>query len=463
VTFVEEPSVEELRALIRSTFAEEPQTLADLLDSVTQLVRRYVVLSQVQTTAVALWIAHTYALDAFDATGYLTITSPEKRSGKSRLLDLLALLVNKPWRVIDPTEAVVFRKVDDVVPTMLIDEADAVFGRKQERTEPLRAILNAGNQRDTIVSRCVPPSHAVTDFKVFCPKALAGIGRLPGTVSDRSIPIEMRRKTRAEECDRFRRREVEPVANGLRDRLSVWGAEAVEALTGALTRVEGLADDDAPLAALDDRAFEQAWEPLLAIADLAGSAWRARAIEAALVLSGEREPDEQSTGVRLLADIRSIFEEIGDDRTSSKHLATRLAEDADSPWADWYGKPITQNAIAKLLAPFGIHPRSVRLRDDTIPKGYLRGQFDDAWERYASPPSAEKRHTATTPVNGEEPAPQEPPQEPHVAGRKDEANPHDESDVADVADAPPSGWNPDEDELERLAELGHRYGLTDDG
>ena len=36
------------------------------------------------------------------------------------------------------------------------------------------------------------------EFKVFCPKALAGIGKLPDTLEDRSISIELRRKRPAE-------------------------------------------------------------------------------------------------------------------------------------------------------------------------------------------------------------------------------------------------------------------------
>jgi hypothetical protein len=68
-----------------------------------------------------------------------------RRSGKTRLLDVLELLVANPWRVITPSEAVVFRKIDADSPTLLLDEVDAIFSPKANgTTEGLRALLNAG-------------------------------------------------------------------------------------------------------------------------------------------------------------------------------------------------------------------------------------------------------------------------------------------------------------------------------
>src|SRR5205823_998737 len=78
----------------------------------------------------------------------LAVTSPEKRSGKSRLFEVLEILVANPWKVITPTEAVIFRKIDKDRPTLLLDETDAIFGKRNgENYEGLRALLNAGNRR----------------------------------------------------------------------------------------------------------------------------------------------------------------------------------------------------------------------------------------------------------------------------------------------------------------------------
>ena len=67
---------------------------AILLDDVARFVRRFVVLTEAQADTLALWVAHTHAFEAAETTPYLAITSAEKRSGKTRLLEVLELLVH---------------------------------------------------------------------------------------------------------------------------------------------------------------------------------------------------------------------------------------------------------------------------------------------------------------------------------------------------------------------------------
>jgi hypothetical protein len=68
----------------------------ELLEVVVKFVRRYVVLTDAQADAIALWVTHTYAFSAADTTPYVAVTSAEKRSGKTRLLEVLELLVREP-------------------------------------------------------------------------------------------------------------------------------------------------------------------------------------------------------------------------------------------------------------------------------------------------------------------------------------------------------------------------------
>ena len=142
---------------------------------------------------------------SFDYTPYLYISSPVKRCGKSRVFDCLALLCAKPWEVVSLTEAVLFRKIEQDNPTVFIDEVDTIFkaNRPDETKEGLRAILNAGFERGATVPRCVGPQFTLTEFRVFCPKALVGIGRLPDTVADRSIEIAMVRRAPHETIAKF--------------------------------------------------------------------------------------------------------------------------------------------------------------------------------------------------------------------------------------------------------------------
>lgn len=66
------------------------------------------------------------------------------------------------------------------------------------------------------------------DFETFCPKAIAGIGQLPDTVADRSIPIRLKRKGPNEAVERFRRRNVLGQANEIRERIPAWGVGTPE-------------------------------------------------------------------------------------------------------------------------------------------------------------------------------------------------------------------------------------------
>src|SRR5262245_21015216 len=312
---------------------------ARLLDGVHRFVTRYVVLGEHAGVAVALWVVHAWVLDAFEVTGYLEIRSPVRRCGKSTLLDVLELLVPRPWKAISPSEAVFYRQISTKMPTLLLDEVDAIFNRKAEATEGLRACLNAGNKRGTTVPRCVPPHMEIAEFEVFCAKALAGIGQLPATITDRSIPIEMRRKDAGDHVERFRSRKAAILAAPLVEELEAWSFDAVDAVELELLRVEHLADEGQPLASLDDRAWEQAWEPLLAVASIAGEAWKQKAIHAAVALSGGRD-DEMDEGVTLLADIRAVFEENRDpDAIPTAELLDALLAIETSPWRAFWSDP----------------------------------------------------------------------------------------------------------------------------
>lgn len=357
--------------------------LGVLLGAVQKFIRSYVVMTPAQAIAVTLWIAHTHALDAFETTPFLAVTSPEKRCGKTRLLDVLALVTARPWRAIMPSEAVVYRKLDAERPTLLLDEVDAIFNGRNSNTEPLRALLNAGNRRGTCVPRCVGASLNLVDFEVFSAKVLAGIGSLPDTIADRAIPLRLARKRPDEEAERFRFHEVQERADPIHQALASWAQEAVAELTAARPAMP---------AGLDDRA-EEAWEPLFAIAELAGLDWSDRALTAAEALSGDGARDEDALGARLLADIRDVFRSGPLDRVSSVILAATLCENEEAPWGDLRGARLDARGLARRLRPFEIRPRTIRLDDGTTPKGYHLEQFGDAFSRYLG---GSKRHNATT-------------------------------------------------------------------
>jgi hypothetical protein len=362
--------------------------IREILGELEKVLGRYVAFQSVaQRLAVALWIAHTYVFERFEVTPYLAITSAEKQSGKTRLLTLLNLLAARPWSVVLPSEAVVFRTIEDRAPTLLLDEVDAIYGPKARDHEGLRALLNAGFQRGATVPRCVGTKMEVKDFAVFCPKALAGIGNLPDTVADRAIPIRMRRRAPSEPIVRLRRRHIVEESQNLRQRLEQW-SESVE-----FGEAEPLLPDP-----LSDRA-QDAWEPLLTIAEVSGGEELAcRARLAAIELHASQDDLEASLGVRLLSDISIVFGFHQNDRLFTEELLVRLCGIEEAPWGAWNGgKGLAPHGLARLLRPYEIQPKTVRQAAVTA-KGYFRSDFADAWSRYVLPPS-------TGPSQHEDPPP----------------------------------------------------------
>jgi hypothetical protein len=351
---------------------------AALLGDLMAFLGMYVVTTLEERLAICLWCIHTHAFEAAEATPYLSVTSPEKQSGKSKLLETLELLVRAPWLAVAIAPATLYRKVEKDQPTLLLDESDAAFHGDKERAEAVRELLNASHRRGVKVPRCVGQGSKidVAEFAVFCPKAIAGIGLLPDTVSDRAIPIRLRRKSKDEFVHRFRRREVEKDARQLRERVSQWAHDHIAELIGA--QVDTVDE-------LSDRAFD-CWEPLFAIADIIGGEYQTRARQAAVSLHTGNATEDQSVGVRLLGDIRRVYDSHDADRLRSVDMVADLNSFEESGWAEsQHGRPLTPTAMAKLLRPFGIRRKTAKFEDNTPAKGYLAVDFADAWSRYLPP------------------------------------------------------------------------------
>jgi hypothetical protein len=130
---------------------------------------------------------------------------------------------------------------------------------------------------------------------------------------------------------------------------------------------------------------------LIAIGDACSPEWGARAREAAIVFSrGYRDED---IVVTLVHHIRQVFEMRAVDRVLGRMLVDDLNAMDDAEWSEWRGihgdqqpRKLTPAALATLLRPFGIRPRSLwpphRNVKSKSGKGYLLSQFEPVWRAY---------------------------------------------------------------------------------
>lgn len=345
-----------------------PVELGTVLTEIASTVQRFIVCNDETAHATALWIAMTWVIDSVQVCPLAVITAPEKRCGKSQLLFLLGKMVARPLAASNISPAALFRAIDAWSPTLLVDEADAFMRDNEE----LRGILNSGHTRDSAyIVRTVGDEHTPKLFNVWGAKAIAGIGHLADTLMDRSVILELRRKLPHEQVSRLRHAEA-GLFDDIASKLARFADDNKEAVRQSRPELPSV---------LNDRAQDN-WEPLLAIADVAGGNWPNMARHAAIKLSGS--DDGGSVGNELLADIQEIIQGKRLTRISTADLIHELCADEEKSWATYNrGRPISPRQLSTRLKGYGIVSGNIRA-GSFIHKGYRVDQFDDAFSRYLS-------------------------------------------------------------------------------
>lgn len=422
-------------AISRRMLTEAGTPGAALLDELHTALTRYVIFpAPWAADAVVLYIAATHAQTAWEHATRLVVKSPIKRCGKTRLQEVARETVHNALPTTNISPAALARSIgEDDPPTLILDEADTVWGKKDQRSEgaeDLRGILNSGHSRGWPYVRWDATARKRELCPTFAMAIIGGIGDMPDTLEDRAVVISMRRRAPAERVAQWRTRRAVPALRDLRDRIHEWVVSQHETLL--------CAEPELPA---EDRAAD-VWEPLVAIADAAGGSWPARARAACRASAGDVEIEEADTaGERLLADLKDIYQEAHFLYTAT--ILNRLTKIEDAPWSEWSrgpnGRaPINARGLAGLLKPYKIRPRDGREGGTgDQKKGYYLVDLADAFARYIR----DGRDTATDTDN------------PHVnpvadtvadgsdasATRSDQALFADVADVADVAESRPNG------------------------
>ncbi len=377
-------------------------TLDHILCAIENYVAKYVVLSDDARTVITLWAAHTWLLNHADATLYLHITSPEKGSGKTRLLEVLSLIVANPQWGVATSTAPLFRMLHEGVEggepiTVLWDEVEhSVRGTDNEMGRALLAILNVAFRKGQTVARCVGENHQVVHFQVFGAFALCGLGKLTDTLADRCIPIVMQRRTAKEPIQVFYHKEAEKETEIIRQSLNCWRLKE--------RNLKALQDTPAPpIAGISDRANE-GLVLMLKLATLAG--WKERFVAAVQCLFRDRE-DTQSPLTATLKILQEVFRNPPDDAVKEGDDVLLTTKQIFLAWGDYdedcivcqqyndwksaYDSGVRQRWAARefgkwlavKLRRLGI--KSQHTRDGSI---YRMSQFKDAWERYLNTPNS---------------------------------------------------------------------------
>jgi Protein of unknown function (DUF3631) len=357
----------------------------NVLDEVYDFLGRFVVYPNDHCRTIhALWIVHTHLIEAFYSTPRRHVTSATSGCGKTTLLNLTNLLVSNPMPILNPSPASLYYLIDREHPTLLIDEIDTLFAKKD--TFDITSIVNSGFDKSSQgVPRVNTESGKVEFFNVFGPMLLAGIDKdnMPDTIENRCIQIRLRKKLPSEEVASYRPRMHKPYGDELRTRLESWIKE--KGISELATEMCNPKMPDS----IENRNADK-WEALFIVADVADAAdvtgisgWGKKAREAALfLLSQEQESEPKDNGELLLNDVRTVLETF--DEISTSDLLDALYRIPEANWFSYsYGKSLTARQLAGLLKPYNIRPTQIRFKGKETPeRGYYKASFVDAWNRH---------------------------------------------------------------------------------
>jgi hypothetical protein len=369
---------------------------ADLIFEIQALLLQHVFFKERRyALLIAVWVVGTYVYDLFTFYGYLWLNSPEKRCGKSLLMDVLEKVAsNATPRLNNASEAAIFR-IAARKHTMLLDEVENMRGQDREKYAAILTLLNAGFSAGARVPRCekVEGEFVITYFDCYCPKILAGIARVVDTIEDRCFKISMVRKAPSEHVERFNVRRQGGALADLRRQLSIWA----DARRSDISAVYDELDNVAGLERLDDR-FRDISEPLAAIAiiadvELANGSRRVWPDLCALfrVMAGRR--DDAETNAAIAAMVELCAEILGDQVEIFEPSADLFRKASETEGLSWIK---SMKALASFLNKFDMIARQ---KSGGKVRGYLitREWLEDTKSRYVSSIYAfEVSHTSQT-------------------------------------------------------------------
>lgn len=321
----------------------------------------------------SLWVAGTYIFDAFDSYPYIAINSRTKRSGKTRLSELIGFTCQTPLPVAGATAPALFRAVKDMKPTVIWDEAEQL---NSEAASLVRSFLNVGYRKGQTIPRAT--GEGITQWPTYCPKVFVLIGDVYDTLRDRSIVVTMKRCPEGVELKDFRYEHAKIEGNEIGEAIKLLVAENLEAIVKSYEseNVKFLTDRDAEI-----------WRAIFALSrviDVDSKSERTLTRTAvdtstektlpsrsyAMQADAEQLAERESYARRLLHDMLIITKGRKGISSADALKALKLIDvapwrvyraDSDDAMGGLLGNEgLDQRSMATLLAMFNVHPKPFR-------------------------------------------------------------------------------------------------------
>ena len=332
---------------------------------------------------IALWTLGSFCFPSFDAYPYLVITAAVKRSGKTRLSEMISFACSNPRNFSALTAATMFRAIEMEKPTLIFDEAETLGS---ESASMMRAVLNVGYRRGQTIPRVT--GKGIKEFATYCPKIFILIGDVYDTLRDRSIVITMQR---AEPRKRFTFEAAKTEGQAIRE-------ECHSAIQSHQGDIEHGFSAHQGISFLMDR-DEEIWTPLFVLAKIFCRDRMKELEMAAADMATEKTADsrryvdlkgaedaamEDEYAKRLLLDLYALL------TTNGKVISTQGAIDAlraipTAPWRKFRGLGISAHDMANMLSRFGVRPVRIAVGsgrgNQKFYRGYRRQDVERAMQR----------------------------------------------------------------------------------
>jgi hypothetical protein len=375
--------------------ASQALPLSDILQSIKTTIHQHAIVDDGVSSALALWVVHTYVYTAREAVAYVAIESPEKRCGKTTLLSVLSAMACRSIVASNITSGAIFTAIEEHSPTLFIDEADTFLAGNSV----MRGILNCGNTiRTAYVLRSVPTRRdrsaaadaaeggrsfsrkRVVRYSCYCPKVVALIGTVPETIADRAIVVRMERKSTAEAVVPLSQLD----ASGISAQCARFARDCAYLVERHhIMRIEGI----------NDRAADT-YEPLAVLADIAGGEWPGLLTAVAQHL--ESPAAKIAAGSELVLAVLGAFAMHGVEKMFTRHLVQEINQSGrDVNMACFGGRAANEFSLSKALRCYGIRPKAIRIGCE-VNKGYCVDDFRSAREKYVTQAEARLRAAELT-------------------------------------------------------------------